>query len=75
MKECGEAPEAACLGILAVPPLVTSGGAVAFVLFALPQAEIHRPVHACNISIVHVFCRLQLQHEHSDRVLSFFADL
>ena len=70
MSENGKAPEAARLGRLAVPPLVIGGGAGnAFVLFALPQAGLHRPVHVCN-SVAHVLCWLQLQHEHLDSAIA-----
>ena len=65
MNECGEAPEAARLGRLAVPPLVISGGAVnSFALSPLLWAGLYRPIHACNASVAHVLHRLLLQHEH-----------
>ena len=63
VSQSREAPEAARLGRLAVPPLVTGGGAVsAFVLFALPRAYIDRLVAACNVSVAHVLHRLQQEH-------------
>ena len=63
VSERGEAPQAARLGRLAVPPLVTGGGDV-FVPFALPRALTDRPVAACDVSVAHVWRWLQLQKEH-----------